>query len=127
MKENKADNYGNKPDATAKRDQGRHPNQEGHTESGTNQPKAGQGDEITGYTGTKVTDYEDNASDTRYAFEGSDVMGDPIRQGMDAPARNRDDIARDKVRDQQNNSDVSSLAQATGKDTADGLEPKSDS
>ncbi len=111
MKENKEENNGNKPDPTAKRDQGMHPNQEGRNETGRPDPKSGHGNEVTGMTGERVTDYEDDASETRFKGEGIEFVDSKVRrEGI--PSGIQDSI----------NPESESLGEATGNDTAKGLE-----
>ena len=112
MKENKEENSGNQPDPTAKRDQGMHPNQEGRNETGTPNPKTGHGDSVTGYTGERVTDYEDDASETRYKNEGIEFVDNKLRKNEDAGGIQKSINPEDK-----------SLGEASGNKTAEGLEP----
>ncbi len=114
MKENKEDNYGNKPDPTAKRDQGLHPNQEGRNQTGKPDPKAGHGNETTGMAGERVTDYEDDASETRFKNEGIEFVDSKVRK----------DGHQSGVQDSINPENTS-LGEASGNDTAKGLEQDS--
>ena len=111
MKEHKEDNYGNKPDPTAKRDQGQHPNQEGRNETGTNRPKTGHGTPETGITGERVTDYEDDTSETRYKNEGIEYVDNKLRYNTDPSGIQR-----------SINPENQSLGEASGNENAEGLE-----
>ena len=113
MKEHKEDNYGNKPDPTAKRDQGMHPNQEGRNETGSSDPKTGHGNSATGYTGERVTDYEDDASETRFKNEGIEYVDSKVRTEEESTGIQ-----------QSINPESQSLGEATGNSSADGLEQK---